>query len=324
LTKEEYLANFMLIIPLLIIDIVVPIVKFIPNIRKQHEFKRDANFWGFLITLAVGNALIAYIIGILAYVKFESSIQRQSWIIWIISVVVISAIEGVFYRYIYKNDNRANIKISMSPDDYKDLILDAEKDAKKIWMMPKRITVMFKSDAMIKEMATARFGDEGSKYFNPYVLEHTQRKASFLTSLTKGGIFYELHNEDDLIAYIKSKSHIGVDGIGNQHLIDMIMEWRRYLSAYPHHYFVRIINEKIPIKYEIIDNKKLIIHESVGADSGGRLNAIMIDSPSVVSKISSDFSNIWERAPKDKRTNESVIKFIDDVLLPMLNGQGAQ
>ena len=319
--KDIYLKQLSWIIPIFVANIVIPIVAFLSNNGKKHKLKKDAYFWGFMFSIILGNVFLAYFIGFFAYinVQFESTIQHSFLAIWFVSFFVISTIEGMCYYFVIKNKDKVTITVSMSPNDYKNLILNAEKEAKTIWLMPKRITVMFKSDAMIKAIAKNRFGGEGSAYYQSYVIEHIERKNSFYTSLlNKGLVVYELHSEDELIEYVKSKSHIGADGIDKKHFIDMINEWKRFMIEYPSNYYVRLTRKKIPIKYEIIDDKKLIIHESVGDESRGRLNAIMVESKSVVGKIRNDFSNLWEHTPSDKRQNEDVIKFIDDVLLPIL------
>lgn len=316
--KSTYLNQLYWILPIFIGNIIIPIIAFLPNIKKKHELKKDAYFWGFIISIVLFNASLAYFIGIFAYIniQIESTIQHSFWTIWFISLAIISIIE--WRIYCFTNKNKASITVSMSPNHYKNLILNAEKDAKTIRFIPKRITVMFKSDAMIKAIAKIRFG-EGSAYYTSYVMEHTERKNSFYTSLlNKRVVVYEIHNENELIEYIKSKSHIGADGIDKQYFIDMINEWKRFMIDFPHNYYVRLTKESVPIKYEIIDDKKLVIHESVGNESRGRLNAIMIDSQKVVSKIQDDFSNLWEHTPRDRRQNEDVIKFIDNVLLPIL------
>jgi hypothetical protein len=216
-----------------------------------------------------------------------------------------------------RREPKALINISMSPNDYKGLILSAEKGARIICILPKRIHVMFKTPAFIRYTAERRFG-VGSEYIQAYEDEHTERKAALYQGLNNGLVIREMHNKKDLISYVNRRTHHDVKNIEKNHFIDMLNEWKRVLTQYPNNYHVRLTDENIPLKYELIDNKKMVMHESVGSNSRDRLNAIMIESPTVVSKISNDFSQVWERVSQETRSNTSIINFIDTVLLPLL------
>lgn len=316
--KDVYFEQLIWVIPMLLIDLIVPIVTFIPKLRKKDDFKLDGDFIGFVITMLVANGLVSYIIGIFGYVRLDDSPIRSYSFIWIIAFLLLVVAEGVIYYLWIKRETKASIEISMSPNDYKELILSAEKGAKVIWFMPKRIHVMFKSQAFIHYLAERRFGI-GSEYIQAYEDEHIDRKAELYRGLNNGMIIHELHNKNDLISYIKKKSHHGVENIEKQYFIEMLTEWKRVLRQFPSNYCARLTDENILLKYELIDKKTMVIHESVGSDGRDRLNAILIENPVIVRKISNDFSQVWERVPPNDRNNQSVIDFIDSVLLPLLN-----
>ena len=315
--KSVYLDHFTWVLPCLIIDILIPIFSFLPKLKKKDEFKYDVDFWGFVITLVVANGLLSYVFGIFAYVKFEDNLVRSYVIFWIVSFIILVAIEFLIYFLWMKKEAKASIEISMSPNDYKELILNIERDAKTIWLMPKRIHVMFKTQAFIHYLAEKRFG-VGSEYIQAYEDEHTDRKAALYRSLNNGLVMHELHNKSDLIAYIKKKALPSVDSSEKRYIIEMLTEWKRILNQFPNSYCVRLTDENIPIKYELIDCKKMVIHESVGSNSRDRLNAIMIESRTIAKRISNDFSQIWERVPANERNNTYVVSYIDTYLLPLL------
>lgn len=320
MAKEVYLAQLQWIIPTLIIDLFIPIIAFVPKLKKRKEIKIDGDFIGFIITLIVANCLFSYIIGILSYVKadFEETPIRSYVYIWTISLIIICIIEGLIFFVWTKHEAKATIKISMSPKDYKNLILEAEKGAKSIWFMPKRIHVMFKSQSFIHYLAEKRFG-VGSEYIQDYENEHIARKAALYQGLVNGMIIHELHNKNDLICYIKEKTHNGVDNIEKQFFIEMLNEWKNILNSFPNNYCVRLTDDYIPLKYEIIDGEKIVIHESVGNNSRDRLNAIFIENSFIGKKISDDFLQVWEKVNANCRNNQYVIEFIDNDLLPLLN-----
>lgn len=123
----------------------------------------------------------------------------------------------------------------------------------------------------------------------------------------------------NLISYISKQAHNGVDNIEKEYFIEMLNEWKRILLQYPNSYFVRLTDENLPLKYELINRRKMVMHESIGSDSRDRLNAILIENSIIVKKISNDFSQIWERIESANRDNQYTINFIDTVLLPILN-----
>ncbi len=320
MTKDVYFGHLTWIIPTLIIDLIIPIFGFIPRLKKKNEFKADGDFIGFIITMVVANSFFSYIIGTIAYIKveFEDESISPYGHIWIIAFFILCVIEGVLYYLYTKHEEKATIEISMSPKDYKELILAAENGAKNIWFMPKRIHVMFKSQAFIRYLAEKRFGI-GSEYIQDYENEHIARKAALYQGLNNGMIIHELHNKNDLILYVKEKTHNGVNNIEKEYFIEMLNEWKRIMQLFPTSYCVRLTDEYIPLKYEIIDGKKMVMHESVGSDSRDRLNAIFMENPIIVKKISNDFLQVWERVNQNYRSNQSVIDFIDNELLPLLN-----
>jgi len=318
MSKDMYLQQLTWIVPMLVVDLFIPIITFIPKLRKKKKFNVDADFIGFVITLIIANCAVSYIIGILSYVKIDDNPTHSYIVTWVISFVALVIIEGIICYCNIKQDSKVLIEISMSPNDYKELILAAEKNAKTIWLMPKRIHVMFKSNSFIQYLAEKRFGC-GSEYINAYINEHNTRKAALYTGLNNGLVIHELHNKKDLISYIKKKSHNGVGEIENEYFVEMLTEWKRVLKQFPSNYYVRLTDENIPLKYEIIDNKKMVMHESVGLDSRDRLNAILIDNQLIVSKIGNDFSQVWERVKPNYRNNQDVIDFIDGELLPLLD-----
>lgn len=314
---NDYLQQLFAIILALAFNIILPIIGFIPKLKKRDKFKMDGIFIGFLVTTLFANCLVAYLIGILGYVNFNDKPVRSYVWIWIISFFILCSIEILLYLLWMKQKEKATIEISMSPNDYKELILNAEKEADTIWLMPKRIHVMFKSEAFIHYLAVKRFG-VGSEYIKAYEDEHIERKLALYRGLNNGLVIHELHNKDNLIAYIKKQTHSGVDNIEKKYFIEMLNEWKRILELYPDNYFVRLTDENLPLKYELINEKRMVMHESIGGNSRDRFNAILIESPIIVKRVSNDFSQIWERIDSTHTDNQYMIEFIDTELLPLL------
>ena len=319
MTKSTYLQQLVWIIPMLIVDLIFPIIEFVSKQRNKEKIKFDGRTIVFIITIIIFDCLVSFLIGTVSFldIKMENNPLISYKSIWVISFILICIIEIIIYYVYTKRKPKVSMKVSMSPNDYKELILDAEKGAKTIWLLPKRIHVMFKSPAFIHYLAEKRFG-VGSTYIRAYENEHTVRKASLYEGLNNGLVIFELHNKKELIKYISKKSHNGIENIEISFFIEMLNEWKRVLEQYPNNYFVRLTDENIPLKYELIDNRKMVMHESVGENSKDRLNAILIENPAIIKTISDDFLQIWERVSGDYRDNMKIIEFIDEVLLPKL------
>ncbi len=211
------------------------------------------------------------------------------------------------------NFTKANIKLSMSPKDYKDLILKMENSSKEILLLSKRLTVMFKSESMIQEMAKKRFG-EGSPHIEAYIDEHNLRKRSFFSALKRGCKIYEIHNKIELEKYLKERSHIGIGQMGYEYVIEMVENWKRTMQEYPQQYFVALTEESIPFKYELVNREWMVIHESVGAQSDQRMNALFINSKEIVEDVRKDFFAIWERTSNADKEKRNINAWIDKIV----------
>lgn len=206
----------------------------------------------------------------------------------------------------------STVTVSTSPSEYAELITKAEKGAEEILLLPKRLTVMFKSEEMIEEMARKRFG-EGSRYIEKYISEHMSRKSSFKDILENGGKIYEIHNKNEIETYLKIRNHIGIGKIEQHHISTMLQKWKKAMSTYSNQYFVGLTDTAIPIKYELINSEKVVIHESTGTDTDQRMNALFITSKEVGEKIHEDFFKIWQGINQSDRDKDQLLNWIERI-----------
>lgn len=202
------------------------------------------------------------------------------------------------------------LKICMSPKDYKESIIKAEENAKEILLLPKRLTVMFKSQEMIEDMAQKRFG-EGSPHIQEYVNEHMSRKVSFIQALNDGCKVYEIHNITELETYLNERKHVGIEKIDCKYIIGMLEEWKNVMLKYEN-YYVALTKESVPIKYELVNEEKLILHESTGVHSDGRMNALFITSKTALRNVKKDFFAIWERTDNKFKNTDYIVNWINE------------
>lgn len=248
----------------------------------------------------------AIVLGIILYSTYkEKNIKLDSN-----EVVQINKVNSGTGKEKAKIRGGEKILVSMSPSDYKKFILEVEKDSKEILLLSKRLSVMFKSEEMIREMAQKRFG-EGSPHIMAYKNEHMQRKTSFYKALDDGCKIYEIHNKTELEDYLFSRKHIGIGQMDYKYILQMLESWKQAMQNYPESYFVALTEETIPIKYELINKEWMVIHESVGARSDQRMNALFVYSKEAVEEIRKDFFSVWERTDNNYRDRLRIIAWID-------------
>lgn len=311
MTASDYTAWLYVVVPLLVGTAIA-----------AFQFRKNTGAWWFCcITVCTCIAFCATGLNFL----FSISFVFYGLITFVVSVLV------VYFWFVLMTikDNQAKVKTadsmpenyyaaitatSMTPAEYKTLILQAEKDAQSILLLPKRLTVMFKSEEMIRDMAKKRYGD-GSPYVQAYVSEHTERKAAFFNKLDNGCRVYEIHNRDELVRYLtKHQNHVGIKQVSDTHVIEMLNLWKKAITKYQDRYFVAFTDEPLPLKYELVDDTKFIIHESAGKNSLTRLNAIFVNSPEFGKRVHEDFFSIWERTDPEYKSSEYIISWIEGMI----------
>lgn len=200
-------------------------------------------------------------------------------------------------------------RVSRSPAAYRDLIGELEASATRIDSFPKRLSVVFKSDRAINQIATQRFG-RGSAMIEPYVEEHMLRRKTFHGNLARGAVVREIYAADDLREYLLHGHHgKGVD-LDRDDLAESIAMWQECMQAYPENYLVAFTAERIPFKYEVVDSRAVVMHEAISGNDRDRLNAFAIVNDEVATAFARDFELVWERTPAADRSLERVMSFI--------------
>lgn len=200
-----------------------------------------------------------------------------------------------------------------SPFAYQELIVTAERTASEISRIPKRISVLFKGDDLIKHIARNRFGTGNEELADPYVNEHICRREIFFEALNKGQLHCrEIYNTNELEKYFGVREHSGNQTISIGHLKEMLERWKNTILTYPENYVVGLTEDPVPFKYQVVDKDLVILHEAVGTTDLYRLNAISFEGRAVADQFHKDFNTIWSKIPKAGRDPESVSKWISD------------
>ncbi|HMN40405.1 MAG TPA: hypothetical protein PKE29_06130 [Phycisphaerales bacterium] len=202
--------------------------------------------------------------------------------------------------------------VSRSPAAYRDLIGELEAAAQRIDSFPKRLSVVFKSDRAITQIATQRFG-RGSAMIEPYVEEHMLRRKTFYGNLARGAVVREIYAAEDLREYLLRGHHGKGVELDRQDLAESVRLWRECMEAYPDNYLVAFTSERIPFKYEVVDSHAVVMHEAISGNDRDRLNAFAIVNAEIAGAFSRDFELVWERTPAADRSLDRTLGFIADL-----------
>jgi hypothetical protein len=275
---------------------------------------RHANVWDVFVTSLV----LLEVLAVIVVVQADRALQRRE----VPSVRLESIPEHKPVEVVPPAPNPQNltepvVTVCMSSAQYATAILSIEREAKRVDRMTKRISAVFKDPAEVEAIAARRFGP-GSRAAEAYRWEHSERHRIFMENLAgRGTICREVYQIDELRRYFTERHH-GVDVVLARSLLQKtVREWLSVLAAYDN-YYVGLTSDPIPIKYQICDQEKVVIHEAAGKMDGQRLNALILSDPQVVASFQSDFESAWDRIPVDMRTSKAVISFIETELLPLL------
>ena len=210
-------------------------------------------------------------------------------------------------------DGSARVTVTRSPAAYKDLILAEERDASNILRIPKRISVIFKTMEVVQLIAERRFG-RSSPNVNHYVEEHRIRQRQAFDVLDAGALHLrEIYSTKELAEYVSSGPHgVGVS-LKRQEIIATVDAWLSALERFEC-YDVALSDDPLPFKYQIVDDRAVVMHEAIGKADSHRLNAISIADADAVRQFAEDFELIWERADPDKRDKNNVIEFVQNLI----------
>ena len=210
-------------------------------------------------------------------------------------------------------------RVSRSPAAYRDLIGELEASATRIDSFPKRLSVVFKSDRAITQIAVQRFG-RGSSMIEPYVEEHMLRRRTFYGNLERGAVVREIYVADDLRAYLLHGRHGKGVELERADLAESVSLWQQCMEDYPNNYLVAFTSERIPFKYEVVDSRAVVMHEAISGNDRDRLNAFAIVNDAVAEAFSRDFELVWERTPVADRSLERTLGFIAGLQDPERSG----
>lgn len=214
------------------------------------------------------------------------------------------------------------VAVTSSPREYKDRILKVESDATTIDRIPKRVSVVFKDEQTVIQIAEQRFG-EGSANIEHYVTEHRLRRQQFLESLAEGSLrCREIYNKAELLAYVSTRKHGKSVDLSPSAMARTIGDWIEAIEGYPH-YFVGLTDDPLPFKYQIVNAVTVSMHEAIGTADSHRLNGLLITSAPVAQKFQQDFEVVWDRIPPAERLRAKVLEWLRTTLLPELGNSEA-
>ena len=253
--------------------------------------------------------------------------QKNVWFALVVSAVLLVAVAALLVRAVERGEETAHLAPAVTPGEsvqlcassaaYARTIIDIESTAERVDRMVKRVSAIFKDPAAVQAIAERRFGP-GSRQATAYIDEHRERHRLFVERLAHHDTTCrEIYNRDELLRYVRSPSH-GIDIVlERDYLRRTLTEWLRCLRTYDN-YHVGITTDPTPLKYQVYDEARVVLHEAAGSLDGQRLNAIIIDGRGAAAAFQTDFENVWERIPAHMRSRLEVAAFIESELLPLV------
>ena len=178
-----------------------------------------------------------------------------------------------------------------------------------------RISPYFLPSAAVAYVADSRFGT-GNPLREAYIDAQARRRKAFFQLIARGACVREIYPRDRLLNYIATGTHAGgLWPLTPELMRDLIIEWRNAILTFPN-YMVGIADDSVPMKYHLVDEATVIIHEPIGRGDSHRLNSIFILDQEVGRQFATDFDLVWELIDPKWRDPESLRVWIDNELLP--------
>jgi hypothetical protein len=285
----------------------------------EYQLTTHANVWGVFITSLVLLELLAVVVVVQADramarrpTSADSSVAGAT--------VAERADPSVPAPQVTESQSPPRVEVCTSSSQFAETILAIERSSTSVDRMTKRISAVFKDPSAVEAIAAGRFGP-GSRQAEAYRWEHRERHRIFVENLTgRGGVCREIYQVRELRGYFGERYH-GVDVVLDRDvLIKTARDWLRAMADFDS-YYVGITSDPIPLKYQIFDQRTVVIHEAAGRMDGQRLNALVVRDEISVRAFQSDFDYVWESIPIEMRTRKTVIQYVESELLALLKSE---
>ena len=131
----------------------------------------------------------------------------------------------------------------------------------------------------------------------------------------------EIYNKSEVISYVIGRKHGRRVTLTPSQMEETLMRWRDAIRESQGKYLVGLTDTPLPFKYELIDGMHFIMHEAIGQNDEGRMNAFSITGAEFCKKPSNDFEIIWNSIPALFRDPSYVSKWIETDLVDELNAR---
>lgn len=199
---------------------------------------------------------------------------------------------------------------------YRNAIVSTEEKGKEFAYIQRRIAPYFYPEDVLRLIAKERFG-AGNIEMNAYINSNNRRKQAFFNALEAGARYREMFQRELIELYVRTGTHWGeMWPISPNGIVSLLKNWRETLLRHPN-YFVGITEQSLPLKYHLINNECLILHEPVGKGDDFRLNSLFIYSAEVGSQVAKDFDIIWGLIDPKWRDRNHIANWIKEELIPL-------
>jgi hypothetical protein len=210
----------------------------------------------------------------------------------------------------------AYVLVNSTAASYRQIISDTERDTRTFAFIQRRIAPYMHSDEMLSAVAENRFG-AGNPEKEAYVRAHQGRRTAFFRSLENGATYREIYPRDALINFVRTGTHSAeLWPLTPAAVVDLLSSWRKAITMYPT-YYVGICDDAAPIKYHVLDEDCVVLHEPIGKGDDIRMNSILIYSAAVGKQVAADFGLLWSLIDPAWRDRVKLARWIQEELIPL-------
>jgi hypothetical protein len=209
----------------------------------------------------------------------------------------------------------AHVATYAASDAYHRAIVQLEEQGSEFCFVQYRIAPYFLPEAAVEHVASLRFG-AGSPLKEKYIEAQRKRRDAFNHLIARGARVREIYPRSRLVSYIKTGTHLGeMWPLTPDQMVELLSGWRHAIASFPN-YTVAIADESVPMKYHLIDEKAVILHEPIGRGDSHRLNSVFILNETIGARFSEDFEMVWDLIEPAWRDSEKIVSWIDTTLIP--------
>ncbi|HEY3685715.1 MAG TPA: hypothetical protein VGL93_21975 [Streptosporangiaceae bacterium] len=210
----------------------------------------------------------------------------------------------------------AEVLTFTSTEKYHQAVTELERRGNDFRYVQNRIAPYFLPAAAVEHVARLRFGD-GDAQRGHYIESQRNRRTAFFELIGRGATVREIYPRERILRYAQTGTHTGeLWPLTPQLMEQLLLEWKDAIQRFDN-YHIAIADESIPMKYHVIDENVIVLHEPIGRGDSHRLNSMFAIDAAVGKRFADDFDLVWSLIDPCWRDPDQLGRWIDEELIPL-------